>query len=187
MRKIFLFAFCSILLSACDDAKKTDADGAAATTVTASDKKPAMEIMDMSTADGVKSSYAAFSKGDVDGMTANFDDNIRYTWSGGDSLIGKTAVQDYWKKRWSLIDSLSFSETIVVPVLANEQQSQYAPTGKWILYWTLVNAKYKNGNKIAFWLHSVNHLNDAGKVDYVGNYYDRAPLNKATEGMTMPK
>ncbi len=185
MRKILLFVISSIALSACDNDKKDEP--AATTTVSSSDKKAAMEIMDMSSADGVKSSYAAFAKGDIDGMTANFDDNIRYTWSGGDSLVGKKAVQDYWKSRWSIIDSLSFDEPIIVPVLANEQQSKYAPTGKWILYWTLVNAKYKNGKKIMFWLHSVNHLNDAGKVDFVGNYYDRAPINKVTEGMVMPK
>jgi SnoaL-like domain len=186
MRKFFLFAFCAVVLSACDDAKK-DEPAAASTTASATDKKPMLEIMDMSSADVVKKSNEAFAKGDIDAMTADFDDNIRYTWSGGDSLIGKKAVQDYWKARWGIIESLSFSEHIFVPVLANESQSQYAPAGKWILHWNMVNAKYKNGKSTMFWSHSVNHLNDAGKIDFIGMYYDRAPLNKATEGMTLPK
>jgi hypothetical protein len=63
-------------------------------------------------------------------MAANFDDNIRYTWSGGDSLIGKKAVQDYYKGRWNLLESLTITEPIVLPVQVNESQSKYAPTGK---------------------------------------------------------
>lgn len=187
MRKIFFGVICSVLIIACNDKKEEPASTTATTASSADAKKPAMELLDMSSADAVKKSFDAFSKGDIDGMTAGYDDNIRYTWSGGDSLIGKAAVQDYWKKRWSLIESLNFSEHIIVPIQANEQQSKYAPTGKWILIWMLTNAKYKNGNSITFWTHSVNHLNDAGKVDYIGMYYDRAPLNKATEGMTLPK
>jgi len=187
MRKIFLLAICSVVLAACNNEKKDEPSSATTTPSATNDKKPILEMMDMSSADVVKKSYEAFSKGDIDGMTADFADNIRYTWSGGDSLIGKAAVQDYWKKRWALIDSLNFSENIFVPILANESQSKYAPTGKWILYWTLVNSKYKNGKKIMFWSHSVNHLTDAGKIDFVGMYYDRAPINKITEGMTVPK
>ena len=187
MRKIFLFAFCAVVLSACDNAKKDEPATATSTTPSATDKKPMMEIMDMSSADVVKRSNDAFAKGDIDAMTADYDDNIRYTWSAGDSLIGKKAVQDYWKSRWGLIESLSFSEHIYVPLLANELQTAYAPTGKWILHWNMVNAKYKNGKSVMFWSHNVHHLNDAGKIDFIGNYYDRAPIIKATEGMTLPK
>ena len=64
----------------------------------------------------IKQSFAAFAKGDVDGMTANFDDNIRYTWSGGDSRIGKQAVKDYYASRVKIIQSISFSNEIVLPV-----------------------------------------------------------------------
>lgn len=190
MKKIFLFAICSSVLFSCDNDKKEDANGVATTgtTATSAEKKSGDELLDMSTCDPVKSSYMAFSKGDIDGMTANYDDNIRYNWSGGDSIIGgKKGVQDYWKKRWSLIDSLSFSEHIMVPINMKVQQSEFAPLGKWVLFWTMANVKYKNGNKLTFWMHSVNHLNDAGKIDFVGNYYDRAPINKVTEGMTLPK
>ena len=31
-------------------------------------------------------------------------------------------------------------------------------------------------------MHNVNHLNDAGKVDYVGQYLDRLQIMKASEG-----
>jgi hypothetical protein len=188
MRKIIPVLICAALAYGSCTNDKTESDGSSAATVASTDKtKPAMELLDMSAADVVKNSFAAFSKGDIEGMTASYDDNIRYTWSGGDSLIGKKAVQDYWKARWTLIDSLTFSEHIVLPVQINESQSKFAPTGKWVLIWMMSQPKYKNGKSLNFWTHSVNHLNDAGKVDFIGMYYDRAPINKATEGLALPK
>jgi hypothetical protein len=184
MKKLLLGVIVSAILFACNNEKKDDAGTTASTTaITATDKKTGDELLDMSEADGIKSAMIAFSKGDVDGMTANYDDNIRYTWSGGDSLVGKKAVQDYYKGRWKLIDSLNFSEHIVLPVKVSVQQSQFAPTGKWVLHWALTHVKYKNGKKINFWLHSVNHYNDAGKVDFIGQYIDRHPILEATKGM----
>lgn len=184
MKKTFIMAACCCMLLACNEKKEDNKlDEGNKTDMPADTKKPSMEMLEMSVGDMVKNSFAAFSKADIEGMTANFADSIRYTWSNGDSLIGKKAVQDYWKKRWEIIDSLQFSEHIVVPMQANEAQSQYAPTGKWILFWTMVNTKYKNSKKLTFWLHSVNHLNDAGKIDFVGNYYDRHPTYEATKDL----
>jgi SnoaL-like domain len=140
----------------------------------------------MSEADGAKASYAAFAKGDIDGMTADYDDNILYTWSGGDSLRGKKAVADYYKGRWELIKSLSFTDHIVLPIKVKVQQSPAAPLGKWVLHWAMVHVEYKNGKKLNFWVHNVNHYNDAGKVDFVGQYLDRSPLIEATKDL-MPK
>jgi len=183
MRKLLTGVVISLILLSCNNAKKDEvAKTADATTETAAapEKKAAVEVLDISAADGVKQSFEAFTKGDIDGMAANFADNIRYGWSSGDSLNGKQAVIDYYKGRWKVIDSASVSETIVLPIQANESQSKMAPTGKWVLYWGLWHVKYKNGNKISFWMHNVNHFNDAGKVDYVGQYIDRAQILKAS-------
>jgi hypothetical protein len=187
MKKILLGVIGSAILFACTNEKKADTGSTASSTTatTASDKKTGDELLDMSEADGIKNAMIAFSKGDVDGMTANYDDNIMYRWSGGDSLVGKKAVQDYYKGRWKLIDSLSYSEHITLPVKINVQQSPFAPTGKWVLHWAFAHVKYKNGKKLDFWLHSVNHYNDAGKVDLIGQYLDRHPIMEATKGMTI--
>ena len=187
MKKIFLIAIATIVLIACNskktDEKKSDGD-TTKTSMSSMDKKPATEILDLSAADPISKSLAAFSKGDLDGMTADYADNIQYTWSNGDSLVGKQAVKDYYAGRWKLIDSISFSTDIRLPIMVNEsQQPQVAPPGKWVLYWTFTNVKYKNGKKIAFWQHSVNHFNDAGKVDFVGMYLDRNQIMEATKGM----
>jgi len=186
MRKFLMGVTVSLFLLSCNNAKKDEVQKTADATDTAaaaSEKKAAVEVLDLSAADGVKQSFEAFTKGDIDGMAANFADNIRYGWSSGDSLNGKQAVIDYYKGRWKVIDSASISETIVLPIQANESQSKLAPTGKWVLYWGLWHVKYKNGNKISFWMHNVNHFNDAGKVDYVGQYLDRAQILKASKSM----
>ena len=158
-------------------------DDGTKTTVSTDGKKPASVLLDLSVADPIKKSFAAFAKGDVDGMTADFDDNIRYTWSGGDSLIGKQAVKDYYNGRLKLIQSISYSNDIVLPIQVNESQSPAAPVGKWVLYWTMTDVTYKNGKNLKFWMHSVNHFNDAGKVDFVGQYMDRHPIMEATKDL----
>jgi len=185
MKKFLLGVMVSAFLLSCNNEKKDEATKAADSTTEASStvKKAASELLDLSAGESVKQAMEAFAKADIDGMTANFDDNIRYTWASGDSLIGKKAVQDYYKARWKLIDSFSVSEPIVLPIQVNESQSKYAPPGKWVLYWGMVNVKYKNGKKIGFWMHNVNHFNDAGKVDFIGQYIDRAPIAAATAGM----
>ena len=188
MKKIFLIgAAATLLLTACNnkksDEKKSDGD-TTKTSMSSMDKKPATEILDLSAADPITKSLAAFAKGDLDGMTADYDDNVRYTWSSGDSAIGKKAVKDYYAGRWKLIESISFSNDIKLPLQVNEsQQPKAAPPGKWVLYWVQTNVKYKNGKTLNFWQHSVNHFNDAGKIDFVGQYIDRYPIMEATKGM----
>ena len=181
MRKLFLIAAGSMILFACND-KKAEEPKTTGTTTT--EKKPATEILDLSAADPVTKSLAAFAKGDLDGMTADYADNVRYTWSSGDSAIGKQAVKDFYTGRWKLIKSISFSNDIKLPIQVNEsQQPKVAPTGKWVLYWVQTDVEYKNGKKLTFWQHSVNHFNDAGKIDFVGLYLDRHPIMEATKGM----
>ena len=183
MKKIFLGVLLSAFIMSCNDEKKDDeAKSDAGMTVTA-DKKNGDELLALSEGDGVKAGLEAFAKKDVDGMLANYDDNAKYFWSGGDSLIGKQAIKDYYVGRTKIIDSLNFSDIIVLPVkVANPQSSHQAP-GKWVLAWSFVHVKYVNGKKINFWTHTDYHYNDAGKVDIAIQYIDRVPLMEATKGI----
>ena len=53
------------------------------------------------------------SSGNTDGYLSAYADNAIYRFSGGDSLNGKQAITDYWKKRRSeVIDSLSYSNEV---------------------------------------------------------------------------
>jgi hypothetical protein len=187
MKKFLFIAASSVILFACNGEKKDDdkkKDDSQPTVSSGTEKKPATELLDLSAGDAVKKSFDAFSKGDVDGMVADFDDNIRYTWSGGDSLIGKQAVKDYYTGRWKLIQSVNYSDRIVLPVQVNESQNPAAaPPGKWVLFWQMADVTYKNNKNVKFWSHSVNHYNDAGKIDFVGMYIDRHPIMEATKDL----
>jgi hypothetical protein len=183
MKKIIpVIIFCTCLW-ACNDDKQGETLGAV-TADSGSVKKAATEVLDLSEADGIKAGYASLSKGDVDGMTANYDDKAKWYFSGGDSAIGKQAIKDYWTGRWKLIDSLTFSDVIVLPVKINETQSpRYAPNGKWVFAWTLSHVKYKNGKKLNFWVHTDYYYNAAGKIVSVIQFIDRHPIMEATKGL----
>ena len=183
MKKLLFGVFISALLIACGD-KKDESTTATEPTAATEQKKAPTEVLALSEADEVKAGFAALSKGDIDGMTASYGDNVRYLWSGGDSAVGKQAVKDYWTGRWKLIDSLNFSDVIVLPIRINESQNpQYALVGKWVLAWNFSHVKYKNGKTLHFWVHTDFHYNDAGKVDQVIQYIDRHPIMEATKDL----
>lgn len=185
MKKFLIGVIISTIFISCAEKaeEKPATETAAATTET---KKMATELLDLSEADGIKAGLAAFTKGDIDGMTASFDDNIRYFFSGGDSLIGKQKVKDYFTGRWKIIDSVTYSETILLPLRINESQSpKYATLGKWVFTWNFAHVKYKNGKWLHFWIHTDYHYDDAGKVNTVVQFIDRQPIVEATKGMKM--
>jgi len=183
MKKILFGVFISVFLISCAD--KAEENTATATTTAATDdtKKGGDELLSMSETDGIKRSLTAFSKGDLDGMTTDYADTCFMLWSSMDSLRGKQAIKDYYTSRWKLIDSINYSDHILVPLKMNVQQSSFAPTGKWILAWSFAHVKYKNGKKLDLWVHNVYHYNSADKIDFVGQYLDRQPIMEATKGM----
>lgn len=142
-------------------------------------KAPA-EFADAKYSDIVKSGMASLSKGDVAGWLSTFADNAVYAWNNGDSLAGKAAISTYWtKRRAEIIDSLTFSNQIYLPIQVNKPQSVEAP-GVWVLSWYKTDAKYKTtGKKMTQWMHSDSHFDANGKIDRVILYSDRALINAA--------
>jgi hypothetical protein len=184
MKKVLFGVFTCFLLFACNDKAEEQTDTATATSsATADANKTTDELLPMSETESVKRSMLAFTRGDVEGMTADYADTAFYLWSSLDSIRGKQKIQEYYKGRWALIDSLNYSEFILVPLKVNMQQSMYAPTGKWVLAWTFAHVKYKNGKKLDFWVHNVYHYNSANKIDFVGQYLDRRPIMEATKSI----
>jgi hypothetical protein len=183
MKKVLLGVMLSAFIMACNNEKKEEAATPDTGMAAPPEKKAGDELLPMSEADGAKASLAAFTKKDVDGMTSNYDDNAKFYWSGGDSLIGKQAIKDYYVGRTKLIDSINYSDIIVLPVKVANSQSPYHTIGKWVLVWAYAHVKYVNGKKLNFWFHNDYHYNDAGKVDVAIQYIDRAPLNEATKGI----
>jgi len=181
MRKILFFASAGFILLACNNSK-TESDNKMASGATDSSAvKQQAEFADAKYTDLGKQQLAKFESGDIDGWVNSFADNAVYTWSAGDSLAGKKAITDYWKnRRANIIDSIKFSNDIWLPIKINtSQQSGYDLPGVWLLSWYQVNAKYKSGKSLQFWVHNDMHFDNNDKVDRAIQYIDRAPINAA--------
>ncbi len=181
MKKIISLATGCIFLFACNDAKTDDKSATTTdtTAVTAKAETPQSEFADAKYTEIGKNSLAKLSSGDIPGFMNDYADTAVYVWNNGDSLAGKKAISDYWTKRRSeMIDSVTFSKNIWLPIKVNRSQSVEAP-GVWLLGWYLCEAKYKTGKKMVQWMHMDLHFNSADKIDRSIHYLDRAPINAA--------
>jgi hypothetical protein len=183
MYKLLLGGFLSLGLLACGtDAGQTGTDDTSAdTTATAAAETPASEILDAKYIDKGKRITADFTSENVDALMASYADDARYYWSGGDSLIGKEAIGNYWKDRFAnVIESLTVLNQVWLPVKVNQPQSTEAP-GNWLLGWFQITAKYKTGKEITFWVHQDHHLNANDMIDQTITYVDRVPIEAASK------
>ncbi|HMK04067.1 MAG TPA: nuclear transport factor 2 family protein, partial [Ferruginibacter sp.] len=127
-----------------------------------------------------KQGIASLSAGNVDAWMESFADNAVYAWNYGDSVVGKAAITAYWKKRRTeVMDSISFSNDIWVPLKVNKPQGVEGP-GVWLLGWYQVNAKYKTGKSMLQWIHTDMHFDANDKIDRVIQYLDRSLIMAAT-------
>jgi len=182
MKKILsMVAGCCILL-ACND--KPAEQAASTETAASAETKPAaprdVDFADAKYTDIGKAGIAAMSKGDVAGWLANYADNAVYIWSSGDSLVGLPAITKYWtERRTKVIDSITFSNDIWLPIQVNKSQRGPDLPGVWLMGWYQFLSKYKNGKSAGGWIHTDSHFNNEGKIDRVIQYIDRAPINAA--------
>jgi hypothetical protein len=181
MKKTIFLTFCSLALFSCSnqspEAEKTE------TTVAAVAETPAApqpaEFADPKYGEITRKGLANLSSGDIDTWMKSFADNAVWQFNNGDSLTGKAAISDYWKKRRTeTIDSISFSNEIYLPLKVNKPQSIEQP-GIWVLSWYVTNAKYKTGKRMVQWIHADMHFDANDKIDRVIMYLDRVPINAA--------
>jgi len=175
-------AFISCLFLACTNQKPADTTPAASDSAVATPAKPQpVEFADPKYADIGRKGNTDLSSGDIDGWMSSFADNAVYVWNNGDSLAGKAAITAYWKKRrGKVIDSISFSNAIWLPIKVNQPQSMEQP-GIWLLGWYKTSAKYKTGKRMMQFIHTDLHFDANDKIDRVIQYLDRAPINAATK------
>jgi hypothetical protein len=138
MRQLLtLVAGCCILF-ACNN-KPADSTATITTDTTAAvkDAKPkAIEFADAKYTEIGKKNLDQLSSGDVDGWMASLSDSAKFLWSGGDSLVGKNAIANYWKDRRSkVIDSITFALDIWLPVKVNQSQKGPDVPGVWLFGW----------------------------------------------------
>ena len=184
MKKIISVIFIAAFLFACNDEKKEGAMTTDTKTTATTEKPPVELIMDSALLATTKATMTAFENKDVDGYTANMDDNVKFRWSSGDSLIGKKAVKDFYTGRFAIIKTIKFSNPIFLPVMANVSPNGGATTaGKWMLDWYMVDVTYINGKNLKFWAHNTQHYNAAGKIDECSQFIDRHPIMEATKDL----
>ena len=175
MKQFIAVALGAFLFFACNNEKQADET----TETTPAATPPPAEFADAKYAEIGKQGIAALSSGDIDGWMGNFADNVVYVWNNGDSLAGKPAITEYWKKRRTeSIDSISFTNQIWLPVKVNQPQANEGP-GIWLLSWYQVSTKYKTGKSMSQSIHTVQHFDANDKIDRVIQYLDRALINAA--------
>jgi hypothetical protein len=183
MKHFVFVAVCCVLLAACNNEKTADATtaGSSSTTTVDKDKKAQAEFADQKYAEWGKKMLDQMASGDMDGWMNGFADNAVYQWSSGDSLAGKAAIATYWKdRRTNVIESISFTNDIWLPIKVNTPQKGPDMPGNWLLSWYQVTVKYKAAAKpLTFWIHTDHHFDANDKIDRTIQYMDRAPINAA--------
>lgn len=179
MKQFILVIMSVLLFAACNNPKPEENKETTADTSLA--KPQPAEFADAKYMQIGKSGLDNLAAGNVDAWMESFADNAVYQWNTGDSLAGKKAIMDYWKdRRANVIDSLSFSNVIWLPVKVNQPQSTEAP-GIWLLGWYRVDAKYKTGKRMTQWMHMAQHFDANDKVDRIIHYMDKASVMAATK------
>jgi hypothetical protein len=177
MKKLFGLLVCYALLSSCNDNSKAAGDGKANTSTDEASGSKDYEFADTKFVDLAKKHVVYLESGDIDGWMTNFADNAIYRWNNFDSLAGKAAITDYWKKRRTdIIDSMSFMNEIWLPVKVNKSQAPGHLTGNYCLCWYVVTTKYKTGKTMSQRVHTVFHFDANDKIDRVSQYLDRVPI-----------
>jgi hypothetical protein len=181
MRKILISFLVAGFLFSCKDKKEEPAkDETMVKTSATEEQSKASEFADEKYMAWGKQRQQQFQDGDIDTWAQQFADNAVYIWSSGDSLAGKQAIIDYWKnRRKNVIQSVTFSNDIWLPIKVNKPQKGPDLPGVWLLSWYQVNATYKTGKSLQFWVHTDLHFNNEDKVDRLVQYIDRAPINAA--------
>lgn len=178
MKKAFFGFLLSGMILACNNSK-TETDK---TKVKSSETTQPTEFADARYMDLGKKHMQAFEAGDISAWSELFSDDAVYSWSSGDSMVGKKAIFDYWaNRRKNVIDSIQFSNDIWLPIKVNQPQKGPDMPGVWLLNWYQVNVRYKTGKKLQFWVHTDYHFNASDKVDRAIEYIDRAPIQAATK------
>ena len=178
MKQTIGFLFLAVILAACSN-DQTAADNSSTSMDSASTEvnTRGYEFGDDKYVQMAKQTMQDLASGNVDAFLSVYADNAIYRFSGGDSLNGKQAITDYWKKRRSeVIESLSYSSEAWLPISVSNPMYEGQLTGNYALTWNMVNAKYKSGKSMSQRMHMVFHFDNNDKVDRVTQYLDRVPV-----------
>lgn len=119
------------------------------------------------------------SRADMDKFVDVFAEDVIYRFNNGDSIVGKAAVEQYWRdRRANVIDKIEFTNVIWLPLEVNDT-TQGVRQGVWVLGWYKTLSTYKTGKSVNQFIHTMYHFNNNEKVDEVIQYFDRLPIMEA--------
>jgi ketosteroid isomerase-like protein len=188
MKKVLLVIFCFALFVGCkkeevkeemkEQVKKETKEGTSVLT-TAALKVQDVEFADNKYAERGKKALNDLTRGDMDAWMAQFADNAKYYWNSGDSLVGKPAIDKYWRnRRANVFETITFENEIWLPVKVNKSENIKNP-GNFLLGWYKITVKYKGGKSMTQGIHTVFHFDENDKIDVVNQYLDRAVITEA--------
>ncbi len=131
-------------------------------------------------------SLSAWAQLDLDAWAATMSDDVEYHFPDGDagtrtSLIGKTAVLDWWRnwKATSGIQSMSYSNNVDIPLVAKAANPSHGQSG------LLVTSYYSNelvfnGATVKLRMNVVMYFDSAKRINRFFTYYDRTGILEAT-------
>ncbi len=183
MKKLLFIAFTLVLFLGCKNETPAEPTAPAATEAeTNPDTEQQAEFADAKYTEIGKKHMAALASGDMDAWMADYTDNAKYYWNSGDSLVGKPAIDKFWRdRRINTIESLVYKNDIWFPIKINKPQSVETP-GVWLMSWFEVTVNYKGGSSMTQWMHILYHFDANDKIDEVEHFADRVPIQAA-----MPK
>lgn len=180
MKKLFFIVLTLVLFLGCKN--ETPAEPAEPEAATTPATEQPAEFAEAKYTEIGKKHMAALASGDMDAWMADYADNAKYYWNAGDSLVGKPAIDKFWRdRRANVIETLSYKSDIWFPIKINKPQQMELP-GVWLMSWSQVTAKYKGGTSMTQWMHILYHFDANDKIDQVEHFVDRVPIQAA-----MPK
>ncbi|WP_029038096.1 hypothetical protein [Salinimicrobium xinjiangense] len=109
-------------------------------------------------------------------------DDVQYFFPDGDAdtrtvLKGKEEVINWWNdwKQNSGIETMTFSNTVFIPVKANQKLNYSGLTGVIVLAY-VSNEMVYNGQPVNVRMNIATHFNNDSLIDRIYTYYDRTPI-----------
>ena len=131
-------------------------------------------------------SLTALAQLDFDAWTATMSDDVEFYFPDGDagtrtSLIGKTAVLDWWKnwKTTSGIQSMSYLNHVDIPVVVKLPNPSNGLTGPVVISYYSNELVFSKAT-VKLRMNAVMYFDSAKRISRVFTYYDRAGIVAAT-------
>jgi len=140
-------------------------------------QEPPIEIADPKYIDRSKAVITALCQGNMDEFIKPYEDNARYRWNYGDSLVGRQAIIDYWReRRTTVIDTITFKNETWLAIKANDPPSHLRP-GVYVLGWADYTITYANGSSAVMNIHTVFTYDSNDKIISTLQYLDRSLID----------